>query len=120
MDRAGTFLGRVVRRLDRPQAALAWLAAAWPQTVGASLAARTRPIRCHGGTLEIAVDGKPWQLELESMRSEFSARINQAWGSTLVREIKFVPAPRIPGAGSHRLPHETDNDHTPFIHGRKH
>jgi predicted nucleic acid-binding Zn ribbon protein len=116
MDRAGSFLGQVARRFHRPQAALAWLAATWPATVGPALADRTRPVRCLDGILEIAVDGPSWQRQLQSMSAEFSARINQSWGSALVREIKFLAAPR-PGLA--RIPLESDNAHTPFIRRRK-
>ena len=44
------------------------------------------------------------------MKAEFCARINQAWGGTLVREIKFVSKP-----GPKRVSRELDNEHTPFV-----
>jgi predicted nucleic acid-binding Zn ribbon protein len=122
MERAGDFLGRTLRRLKRPEAALSWLSAAWPQIVGTALAARTRPLRCDQGCLEIGINGKAWKKELEDLKPQFTARINQAWGSLLVREIKFVTAPTAPASangtvkpGPRRLPRELDNDHTPFI-----
>ena len=113
MERAGNFLGRTLRRLDRPEAALAWLSSTWPQIVGKALAARTRPVRCENGRLEIAAEGKAWKKQLESMKREFCARINQAWGGTLIREVKFIAKP-----GPKRLSHELDNDHKPFIRRR--
>jgi predicted nucleic acid-binding Zn ribbon protein len=113
MERAGHLLGRTLRRLDRPEAALAWLSSSWPQIVGKALAARTRPIRCENGRLEIAAEGKAWQKQLESMKSEFRARINQAWGGNLIRDIKFTVKP-----GPKRS-RELDNEHTPFIRRRK-
>jgi len=114
MERAGNFLGRTLRRLERPEAALAWLSSTWPTIVGKALAARTRPIRCENGRLEIATDGKAWQKQLESMKREFCARINEAWGGSLIREVKFSagkPGPR-------RVSRELDNEHTPFIRRR--
>ena len=87
MERAGKILGRTLRRLERPEAAIAWLSSTWPQIVGKLLAARTRPVRCENGRLEIAADTKAWQKQLESMKREFCARINQAWGGTLIREV---------------------------------
>lgn len=111
MERAGEFLGRAIRRLDRPEAALAWLAGSWPSVVGRTLAAHTRPIRCERGRLEIAADGKAWQTQLEEMERDFCARINKAWGGDLICEVKFVRAT----PGSNRVPRETDNDHTPFV-----
>jgi predicted nucleic acid-binding Zn ribbon protein len=115
MERAGKFLGHTLRQLKRPEAALAWLSSSWPTIVGKALAARTRPIRCENGRLEIAADGKAWQKQLESMKREFCARINEAWGGNLIREVKFTagkPGPR-------RVSSEMDNEHTPFIRRRK-
>jgi len=113
MERAGNLLGRTLRRLDRPEAALAWLTSAWPTIVGKILAARTRPVRCENGRLEIAADAKAWQKQLECMKREFCARINQAWGGTLIREVKFTVKP-----GPKRS-REFDNDHKPFLRRRK-
>lgn len=115
MEKAGEFLGRALRRLERPEAALAWLTSAWPRVVGKALAAHTRPVRCEAGCLEIAADGKAWQNQLERMSREFCGRVNQEWGGHLVREVKFVPA----NPGPRRLPREIDNEHTPFVRRRK-
>ena len=125
MERAGNFLGRTLRRLERPEAALAWLSSTWPTIVGKALAARTRPIRCENGRLEIATDGKAWQKQLESMKQEFCARINQAWGGHLIREVEFIAAKRAlsakesAGKPGPKRAHELDNEHTPFIRRRK-
>ena len=113
MERAGKFLGRALRGLDKPEAALAWLDSAWPRVVGKILAAHTKPVRCEGGRLEIVADGKAWQKQLESMKKEFCERVNQAWGGGLVREVKFISKP-----GPKRS-RELDNEHTPFIRSRK-
>lgn len=115
MERAGDILGRIVERFKHPEAALGWLASAWPGIVGSALASRTRPLRCEGGRLEISAESKAWQKQLEEMKHEFCARINQSWGGPLVREVKFVaskPAPR-------HICHELNNEHTPFIRRRK-
>jgi predicted nucleic acid-binding Zn ribbon protein len=114
MEKAGTFLGRVARKLNRPEAAIAWLGTAWPTIVGKALAAHTRPLRCEGGYLIIVADGKPWQKQLEGLKREFCGRINQAWGGTLVHEVKFLAAKPGPKGVSREL----DNDHTPFIRKR--
>lgn len=115
MERAGDFLGKALRRLDRPEAALAWLSSAWPSIVGKALAAHTQPVRCSAGFLELAADGKAWQQQLETVKRELCGRVNQAWGGTLVREVKFVPAK----PGLKRLPREADNEHIPFIRRRR-
>jgi predicted nucleic acid-binding Zn ribbon protein len=110
MERAGTFLGRAVRKMARPEATLAWLQGAWPEIVGAALAAHAKPLRCAGKCLEIVADGKRWERQLETMTREFCERINRAWGSELVDKIRFVEAP-----GVQKAPHEADIRHTPFI-----
>ena len=115
MEKAGEFLGAALRIMNRPEAALAWLTGAWPAIVGEALAAHTRPVRCAGGVLEIAADAKPWQNQIDGMARDFSARINQSWGHTLVREVKFVashPAPNRASRGE-------DNTHTPFVRRKR-
>ena len=115
MERAGEFLGKVVRKLERPEASIAWLTGSWTTVVGKTLAAHTRPVRYHAGCLEVAADGKGWRKQLESMKSEFRARVNEAWGGNLIREIKFVAAK----PGPKRVSREMDNEHTPFVRRRK-
>jgi predicted nucleic acid-binding Zn ribbon protein len=115
MQKAGEFLGKVVRRIQRPEAALAWLAGSWSNVVGETLAAHTRPVRCSSGCLDIAIDGKPWQKQVENLSKEFCARINREWGGSLVREVKFVPSK----LGSRFIAHENDNNHTPFVRSRR-
>jgi hypothetical protein len=48
-------------------------------------------------------------------QSLFCAQVNKAWGSTLVREVKFVAAK----PGPRHISHELDNEHIPFIRRRK-
>ena len=112
--------------MQRPEAAIAWLSSAWPTIVGKMLAAHTRPLRCENGCLEIAADHKDWKNQLEPMTREFCTRINQAWGGKLVREVKFVAAPRNAAKsangtkpGLKRATRETDNEYIPFIRRRK-
>ena len=49
------------------------------------------------------------------MRRELCGRINQAWGGSLVREVKLAAA----SPGPKRLPREADNEHIPFIRRRR-
>jgi len=115
MERASDILGSALRRLDSPEAGLAWLSGSWTSIIGPTLAAHTRPVRCSAGCLELAAEGKAWQQQLENMQRELCPRINQAWGGHLVREVKFVAA----NPGLKRPPHEADNEHTPFIRRRR-
>jgi predicted nucleic acid-binding Zn ribbon protein len=115
MQRAGEFLGKVVRRLERPEAVLAWLKAEWPIIVGKSLAAHTKPVRCAAGRLEVTIDAKAWEKQLTEMAKDFCARINQAYGTNLVREVKFT----VTKPGAKRIPHQLDNEYTPFVRQKK-
>jgi predicted nucleic acid-binding Zn ribbon protein len=111
MERVGEILSGALRRLRNPEAALAWLSGAWPLIVGKSLATHTRPVRCTAGCLQLTADGTAWQQQLEIMKHALCVRINRAWGASLVRELKFVPARPI-------ATREADNNHTPFIRRR--
>jgi predicted nucleic acid-binding Zn ribbon protein len=114
MERAGTFLGNVIRRINHPDATFAWIESAWPSVVGPQLAAHTRPLRCVGHRLELCADSPVWQGQMSGMEQDLSARINSAWGGTLVREVRFVSSE----ANSPRPPRELDNSYTPFIRRR--
>lgn len=113
-DRANSGKSRVPNR-EIGSRALTWLTRSWSTIVGKTLAAHTRPVLCEGGYLEVASDGKGWRKQLVNMKQEFCARVNQAWGGNLIREIKFVAAK----PGPRRLPRELDNQHTPFVRKRK-
>ena len=115
MERAGNFLGNTFRKMKRPEATIAWLNAVWPSVVGRTLAAHTRPVRCTHGRLEISADAKPWRKQIEGLSVEFSAQVNKAWGSTLVREVKFVATQ----AELRHVSKELDNNHTPFVRGNR-
>lgn len=113
MNRAGDFLGNVFRRINHPDATFAWLESAWPSIVGTHLATHTRPLRCIGHRLELSADGSVLQSQLSEMEQDLRARINSAWGGTLVRELKFIVRPVA------RLSREADNSYTPFIRRRR-
>ena len=115
MDRAGDFLGKLVRRFDRPEATLAWLEGSWPAIAGTALASHTRPTRCSGGLLEVTADAKAWQQQIEGMKRELRDRVNRAWGGNLVRDVEFLAAKPGPKYANH----EADNAHTPFIRRRR-
>ncbi len=124
MEQISEFLGKALRRMDRPEAAMAWLSSAWPTIVGKTLAEHARPLRCQSGCLELTADGKPWQRQLEGMKGEISARVNQAWGGKLVSELKFASdsesvGSRNPSPGPTQASLEADNEHTPFIRRRR-
>jgi predicted nucleic acid-binding Zn ribbon protein len=102
-------------KVERPEAVLAWLTRSWPTIAGKTLAAHTRPVRCQDGYLEVVADGRGWCKQLEGMKHEFCARVNQVRGGNLVRDIKFIAAK--PGPKS--VPSKLDIEHTPFVRKRK-
>lgn len=130
MERAADLLGRVARKISRPEAPIAWLASCWPRIVGKTIATHAQPVRCQGGYLEISADGKVWQGQLQDMSRDLRDQINRAWGGQLVRELKFTTAAprsgRVLGSSEsterparRSVPYELDNDHTPFVRRRK-
>jgi predicted nucleic acid-binding Zn ribbon protein len=98
-----------MRRMDRPEAFLAWLKSGWPGMAGPVAARHCMPMRCEGGVLEIRVYGEGWVGELEDLRETLMGRINSAWGREIVRKIQVL------GAAKAALPHSADPDHLPFI-----
>ena len=108
MKSAGEIIGHAMRRVEDSRAAGSWCQAMWPALVGKPLALHSRPSRCQEGTLRIEVDSAPWQKQMEDMRQEICARINRAWGGTLLRAVE-IRLRRTAG------PRETDNEHLPFL-----
>lgn len=119
MEKAADLLGRVARKLRRPEAPIAWLASSWPRIVGKTIATHAHPVRCQAGCLEISADGKVWQRQLQEMARDLGEQINHAWGGLLVREVRFTTAAKSTKRSPRRsIPYELDNDHTPFIRRR--
>jgi predicted nucleic acid-binding Zn ribbon protein len=115
MEKAADILGAAMRRMQQPEATMAWLAGTWATIVGDQLAAHTRPVALSGGLLEVQTSGADWQNQLESMGNQFRDKINRAWGGSLVHELRFVAAR--PAAGT--VSKAEDNQHTPFVRKRK-
>lgn len=53
----------------------AWLV--WDKIVGKQIAARARPLRLRKGVLEIAVDHPVWMQQLQMMKSQILAKIQE-------------------------------------------
>jgi len=64
--------------------------ARWPAVVGERLAARTRPMKMEKGVLTVAVATSAWLNELNFMRGDLVARINQELGQGSVVGIRLV------------------------------
>jgi predicted nucleic acid-binding Zn ribbon protein len=109
MERAGELLGIALRRMRDPQAGTTWLRARWPSLVGETMAAHLRLVGCVAGGLCVEADSHEWKNQAEAMEQQLRERVNQAWGATLVREL------RVEMVRTCRLPYEIDNNHVPFL-----
>ncbi|HKS81873.1 MAG TPA: DUF721 domain-containing protein [Candidatus Acidoferrales bacterium] len=114
MEKAGTFLGRVARRMNQPNAALAWLKASWPSVAGHAIAEHSRPTACEAGRLQVVVDATEWGNQVESLKGVLCNKVNSAWGRVLVKEIEIVAQK----SNSSHTSVESDIHHTPFIRRR--
>jgi hypothetical protein len=66
---------------------------AWPLACGARTAKRTTALTFANGVLTVVVPDKRWQYELQSLRPQYLAALNQI-SSQPVNKIEFVPADR--------------------------
>ena len=59
----------------------------WADVVGATIARHARPRRIRRGVLLVEVDGAEWMQELQYLKVDLRARLNQRLGRQAVREI---------------------------------
>ncbi|MGH7856252.1 MAG: DUF721 domain-containing protein, partial [Candidatus Binatia bacterium] len=89
--RAGGVLSELVERLefrDRLREHRVWTV--WEEVVGEILAARAEPIRIEDGKLVVRVANSAWMQELQFLKEEIRARLNERLGSRVVRNIYLV------------------------------
>jgi len=63
-----------------PQTVLARIQAAWPEVVGAAIAAEAQPTSERGGTLTVACRSATWASELELLAPDLLEKLNRALG----------------------------------------
>ena len=105
-------LGDEVRReLARfgPQAGLADVVKAWPEAVGAAIAANAWPARvARDGTLYVATSSSVWAFELTLLESSIRAKLAPRLGANTPGALCFAPGPLPePGAESVEGPART-------------
>lgn len=61
----------------------------WPQVVGTVLAAHSRALSIHEGTLLVQVDGSVWAQELALLRPQILAGFAVRLGNGAVRDLRF-------------------------------
>ena len=61
----------------------------WEETVGEQIARVAHPQRLENGVLYVSVASAPWRAELTLKRLEIIRKLNEAAGSTVVKDIRF-------------------------------
>lgn len=64
----------------------------WPAAVGPAIGGVTSPRSITGGTLVVEVRSSPWLMELNLMRREILARLNEGRGDAPIEKLVFVLA----------------------------
>jgi predicted nucleic acid-binding Zn ribbon protein len=64
----------------------------WPDVVGTTIARHARPRRLRRGVLVVEVDGVEWMHELQYLKHDLRARLNDRLGRAAVRELFLVLA----------------------------
>ena len=72
-----------------PESPLAAAQAAWPQAVGEQVAAVTRVVEEHGGTLTVECRGAVWSQELALLEPRLRAALDEAMGGEGPGELRF-------------------------------
>jgi len=84
-------LGSIIDRLDSEgHFAIVRLVQAWPEIVGEAIARRTEVIELKFHTAVVRVSGAMWIQELNLMKPQILARLREAIGGDVVRDIRFV------------------------------
>lgn len=94
MERAS----RLLRKLKLPSGSVdseQLVCAAWPSSVGRTIAARSHPARLCGRRLVVEVDDALWMRQLAGMSLQIRDSINRTLGEDLLDDLEFrVATPR--------------------------
>ena len=66
----------------------------WEKIVGASLAAKTEPLKIQGHQLVIGVEHSTWIQELQFMKPKLLEKIREMFPETTIKDLRFSLAPR--------------------------
>jgi hypothetical protein len=96
-----------------PAAGLGEVVEAWPECVGAGIAANAWPARlARDGSLHVATSSSAWAFELTQLASSILKRLQERLGESAPASLKFAPGP-LPEAGS--APVETSKRTVPVV-----
>lgn len=62
----------------------------WPEVVGPTVAAQTRPLKCRDGILHVAVSSSAWLQQLALMRNEIVRHYDRKVGKGAIHEVRFT------------------------------
>jgi hypothetical protein len=105
----------VRRELSRfgPAAGLGEIVEAWPECVGAGIAANAWPARlARDGSLHVATSSSAWAFELTHLAPSILDRLRERLGESAPASLKFAPGP-LPEAGP--APVETSKRIVPVV-----
>ena len=109
-------IGDEIRReLSRfgPAAGLGDIVAAWPECVGAGIAANAWPARlARDGSLHVATSSSAWAFELTQLATWILERLQERLGESAPAGLRFAPGP-LPEAG--REPDEASKRTVPRV-----
>ena len=78
---------------SEPDYALTEIWRLWDEAVGETIASNTRPAAFKGKLLIVHVISATWIHQLQFLKNDLTAKINDALGRSLVDEIKFKIGP---------------------------
>jgi hypothetical protein len=105
----------VRRELSRfgPAAGLGEIVEAWPECVGAGIAANAWPARlARDGSLHVSTSSSAWAFELTHLAASILDRLRERLGESAPAGLRFAPGP-IPEAGSESV--ETSKRTVPAV-----
>ena len=93
MDRIGAEVKRELGRFGTA-GVMADLVAAWPGTVGETVAANAWPGRlARDDTLHVAASSSTWAFELQQLEGEITERLRASLGEAAPARLRFAPGP---------------------------
>jgi hypothetical protein len=69
----------------------------WDEVVGPQIAAHARPLRLREGVLEVRVEQAVWMQQLQLMKPQLLARLNECLGGPEIRDIYWRRGRLAPG-----------------------
>ena len=99
LEPLGDELRRELGRLG-PGGAIGAVVEAWPEAVGAPIAANAWPARIsRDGTLHVATSSSAWAFELTQLADTVRARLAERLGTSAPASLRFAPG-RLPEPGA--------------------